>query len=613
MTADRFHFADKGATTAASIVPIWMPPSIPSLTTTGTAWEDDYYSLLPSLHTYFNGLMPGDSLGWTPGECLTPPGTPLPQGVSAHGHPNGFAAVIGIANFTMLNRMISDGFQIADWALRSAEQIGTTNLSNVHLNPNRVLTSSGQYSIYSTITFNSMEVHGFAGIPPMMTVLNMKPSNYSGTPGGSWFDVTSILTGANMSQPQILYPQNLWSEGVLGHGPGLGHSTPLSISNAYSDSLYYTDPTSKRIWEYLRDPADGTFGMGNFSARPKPGYWSFWFVCPRTERISPVWFNRAGCPQGSISASEANAHDVNWFPDNWALNADYATGMISTSYSSTSQVWDIHSGDVDSVTQTTAPLFSGINAYTSTRYSYCCIRPLKEFQTQGYSFVQQALEFKALTRGKATGNAHKSIIGCLNVGTQSEPSAQLCAGIGLSHPVSIAPEADMINDVTGSFTTFTFDSTIGRDAVFGQLGYATQVDDEYDSFYVTNGSLQCLRFGPSGFLGEAYTQPLTRTNGCFNRSFDGTEIQRWVSSTENALQTRVLGNEFSGQYVAGNESGLSRTNTAITGGVASSIASSMFFMPTATANDPLARVYGCTYAIAIGVSNEFRLPIYRTQ
>lgn len=615
--ADEWGIDERGVTTAASIVPIWMPNQISSLATTGTAWEDDYYSLLPCLHSYMNGLSPGDPYGWTPMECLAPAGT-IANGVpTTHEHPDGFQAVIGIGDFPMLQRMINDGFKIADWAFRSADQIGSTNLSNIHLKHDRVRTTIGNYEIYNSFTFNSYECHGFYGSGVLgFKILRMAPGSYTGTPLASWYDTTSIITGQNQSiGGGTLHKQDLWSEGVLGLGPGLGYSCFMSVPQTYPDGLYYTDPGLMKMWDWVKPATDGTFGKGNFSARPKPGYWSFWFVCPRTERISPVWFNRAGCPRGNITAIDANISDPAWFSDNWALNSFGDTRVIDIDYPNAGNpVWDQHSGDQDTLTGLNSPLFSGINAYSSNlRFSLCSMRPLREYVTQGYSYVQQPLEIHALTRGKATGNAHSSIIGCSNVGSQAEPAPQMVSGIALSHPVSKAPDADLVNDVTTSFTTFAFDSTIGRDSLLGQMCYATQTDDNYVDFFVTNGSLQCMRFGQNGFDGEAYTTALTRTNGVYNRSFDGTEIQRWVSSAEKALKITILGAASSGAYVVGTEIGLNFTDASITGSAAASVAQTLFFMPSSITVDPLIRVFGCTFAVAVGVSNEWRLPVYRTE
>lgn len=604
-TFDRV-FPEHGVTTAASIIMVWMPNQIQSLNPAGP-WSDDYYTVIPSLMGYMGGFTPAAPDGWTPDEVIHGP----------HPHPAGPSASFGIGNSAFLKRMIHDGFEISAFAYRHADGIGGSNLSNVVLSPNRTRTSLGTHaSYYESHSFNSMEVHGITPLGYNCVAFNMKPSQFSGNIGSNWFSVTGN-DGATVDMASgltSLPDHTLWSEGSHGN-PGSGHSVPFGLPNLHSDGEYKSDPTMVRMHESILFANNPTskFGFGSFSARPKPGHWSFWFYCPRTERVSPVWYNRAGCTAGGFSAVEANMFDPDWYPDNWAMNGANAIGLISGHYMTPPGAWDVVGGDhvYGQNGDIVSPMFSGINATVSGRYSAAGVRPLCEYRYRDYYVLTQPYEVLMWGSGLAASQA--TYVGAEVTNSRAPPS-QLIEGIGLSHPHSLENATNVIGEPQLSFTTFATDSVVGSDPTLGRLAYATQVDGVDDQFYVTNGSNQALRFDASGANGESYNQnlvsTLTRTSGCLDVDFlkQGTAIQRWISPLRRALGVKKVGESFVGTYIVGMEQGFTATDAQVNGATAGTIASTAFFLPP---TDPMIYSYAQTFSVSNGVTNEYRLPVIR--
>jgi hypothetical protein len=584
---------------------IHMPSTIPSLNTTGF-WADDYFTVIPSLLGYFGGNTPTGPDGWLPDELVLGPSP----------HPDGANASFGIGTKSFLHRMIGDGFTVSADAFRHADGIGGTNLSNVVLNPSRTRVSLGTHaSYYETHSFNSLEIHGVGRTTGMTVALNMKPSQFTGSIQPGWFSVTGD-DGQTMDFAAGLtsLPEHtLWSEGSAGN-PGQGHSVPFGLPNLHSDGEYKSDPTMKMWIENILQDNDpnSLFSFGNFSARPKPGYWSFWFYCPRTERVSPVWYNRAGCPAGGQTAVDANIHDPDWYPDNWALNGGSMVGLITGNFSVQSQAWDVVGGDRVLVNGAiVSPMFSGINAYTAGRYCSARIRPLCEYKFRDYYVLTQSYEVmmfdhvQSATKGTAVG---------AEVLTSRSPSSQVAEGIGFSHPSTKVPESDVIAEPALSYTTFTTDSVVGSDPTHGRLAYAAQYDGLDGTLIINVGSNQTLRFDTSGAAGESYRQSpestLTRTSGCLDVDFlqSSPVVQSWISPITRALELRNVNGSFVSAYTVGGATGFKTTDAQVNGSTNGAIAHTTFFLPPV---DPLMFSYAQTYAVSNGVTNEYRLPVIR--
>lgn len=118
-----------------------------------------------------------------------------------------------------------------------------------------------------------------------------------------------------------------------------------------------------------------------------------------------------------------------------------------------------------------------------------------------------------------------------------------------------------------------------------------------------------LRFDTT-FTGIHFRNAIDRTNGVRDYDFSGVITQRFVTSFEKALSVTIAGNSISTGYVVGTPTGLNRTN-ADSNASPGSAAQTLFFNPPSASTDPLCRVYGSTYTVAIGVSNEYRLPVVR--
>lgn len=589
---------DRGATTKAMVIAVWMPNQIPSLNLSASPFTDPYHGLCPSILDYFynNGTtrthlpaIPED--GWTPGNVYDI--VPL-------------TSEIGTINTDFISQMKADGWKFSPIAIRTVDGIGTHNVDKIRLDSNRSFANVNGVQTHTTHTYNSTEYHGFYRRNYKSFGLDMTPANFSGTIPDSWFTVD----GEHLSPTGMLASYKLWGEGWAGN-PGSGYSVPFQLQDVHSDGQPRSDPGMKLLWDAMQ--TDASLTMANFSARPKPGYWSFWFLCPRTSRMGPVWYNRAGCSAGNLTAIDANSNDPFWFPDNWAQDAtgDLAAGAAG-SYQNPGSVWDVTDTDgiEDEFGNRITPLFSGINGDRVTRYTVGFIRPLIERVIEGYSVVSQPLEFDVFKdSGGAPTSSKSRTIGGVDRNWAAKPSSELVHGILLTHPVSKVPDGDLMTDATCGVLSVATDAVVGSDPSFGRLGYGAQTDDEFDTLYVANGPNQLLAFD-TGFDGVHFKQAIDRTNGVWDFGSNNTVIQRFVTSFERALHITISGNVVSTGYVVGTSTGLGRTN-ADADASPGSAAQTLFFNPPQASDDPEVKVFGQTYTVAIGVTNEYRLPVYR--
>jgi len=589
------QFGEHGVTTQASIIAICMPATIGAGYNTDL-WADDISIMCPAVMDEYGGsTSPSTPDGWTVEECKY--GANSYQG----------ALEVGMGHTDLLGRMLQLGFSVFPLALRSAEGIGTTNNSNVRLKPNRLRTSFTNYDIYHSHTFNDARVHGIYGSGYSGKILRGKPSDWlspsGGTPG--WYDVTgtNALT-ESLHIEGILTEYPLWGEASQSLGPvPNAWSKPWPLQNLHSDGAYYSDTGMGRLWDHYATQLgiSSTFGTDMFSARPMAGKWSFWFFCPRTETLSPVWYNPAGCPNGSTTGMAVHANLSSWYPDNWAGSSPSTSGFYLPLPSD--QAWDQTDSDVASDGK---PLFRGINAYSDQRYSMHWIRPLWEYKFMTYHYVIQPLSF-ALFNGSQPSDI---TLGFHSNNAQPAPYGQLCMGGSLSHPVSKRSTTDILNDAQYGNLTVAWDNVVGVDSIHGQLGYGTQTDNTFDQFYVTNGSMQLMRFDTSGFRGEAYTTALTSSNGVWDINMDGKVVQRFITSADQMLKVYHNGDNIQCDYLIGTGLGFTRTGSNTDGAPVGTIAKTQFFNVLSASDDALVKSYGWAFAINGAVTNEYSLPNY---